>query len=211
MVFRSVSPSGRFTHKERDGSTNWVGYCLGSESIWMFRTKTILFPCRTSKPDTQPIILQLHCYNADKYLHMGLGIAQYVQWLRKGLNGGWTVVWLSARATIFFLDGNKLGPGVQLVTNFQPVTKMRISGVIPNSSYTSLWCSQSQIYLLSRRTFLGVLRCTLSGTIYCSSGSLPLSGNYDTSKVAALQQVVLHTVTHLFTHITTARFSEYHT
>ena len=55
----------------------------------------------------------------------------------------------------FFLDGNKLGLGVQIATNFHPVTKMRISGAIPHSSYTPSWCSQRQFYLLSPRTFFG--------------------------------------------------------
>jgi hypothetical protein len=135
---------------------------------------------------------------------MELGIAQYVDWLRKGLKDGWNMLRLSARKTNFFLDGNKLGPGVQLATTFHRVTEMRISGAMPHSSYTPSWCSQRQIYLLSRRTFLDVLRCTLSHTRYCSSDSLPLSGNYETSTVAALQQVVLHKVTHLFTQLTTA-------
>jgi hypothetical protein len=63
---------------------------------------------------------------------MGLGIAQYVQGLRNGLNDGWTVVGLSAGTTNFFLDGNKLGLGVQLTPNLHPVTKMRISGVNPS-------------------------------------------------------------------------------
>jgi hypothetical protein len=114
------------------------------------------------------------------------------------------MVRLSARTNKFFLDGNKLDSGVQQATNFHPMTKMRISGSIPHSSYTPSLCSQRQIYLLSLRTFLDALRCTLSDTRYRSPDSLPLSGNYETSTVAALQQVVLHIDTHLFTHLTTA-------
>jgi len=110
----------------------------------------------------------------------------------------------SAGTISFFLDGNKLGPGVQLATICLPVTKMRISGAIPHSSYTPSWCSQTQIYILSPRTFLVILRCILSDTRNCSSDSLPLSDNYEKSTVGALQQVVLYIATHLFAQLTSA-------
>lgn len=83
---------------------------------------------------------------------------------------------------------------------------MRISGAIPQSSYTPSWCSQTQFYLLSPRIFLDVLRSTLPDTSYRSSENLPLSGNHEKSAVVALQQILLNTVTHLFSHLTTAGF-----
>jgi hypothetical protein len=112
------------------------------------------------------------------------------------------MVRLSAGTTNFFLDGNKLDPDVQLTTNLHPVTKIRISGVIPQSSYTPSWCSQGQIYSHEHFWTFYAIRCETQG-----NDSLLLTEIHETSGLSASQQAVLHTATHLFTHVTTAGLS----